>query len=152
VFQAYSGNPHFHAHHGGSFNNEFNQRVFAIRGLHVLILNTHALMPAALACVIDDVFACPFHNFSSLQTALQCRLIKYHQRLGHAARRVVGSLPLSLVASLQTASAALVLQTAFCLDAGGSAIRASPPLCFPSICRFVNNVASLQTAGQHRSC
>src|SRR6185369_12129693 len=58
---AISGNPHFHAHHGGSFNDEFNQRVLAVRGLHLLILNAQAFMPAALACVIDDVFACPFH-------------------------------------------------------------------------------------------
>jgi len=61
--------PHLHAHDGGSFNDEFNQNVFAISGLHMLILNAQALMPAALAGVIDNVLANPFHFVASLQTA-----------------------------------------------------------------------------------
>jgi hypothetical protein len=40
-----------------------------------------------------------------------------------------------------------MLLSVFCLYAGGSAIRASPPLCFPSICRFRS-----KPLGQRRSC
>src|SRR5215831_1700772 len=56
------GNPHFHAHDGGRFNDEFNEKVLAVCGFHLFVLNAKALMPATLADVVNDVFANPVHK------------------------------------------------------------------------------------------
>jgi hypothetical protein len=53
--------PHLHAHDGGSLNDEFNQNVIAVSAYDLLIVNAKALMPTALAGIVNDVFACPFH-------------------------------------------------------------------------------------------
>src|SRR5262245_2432232 len=66
-------NPHLHAHDGGSFNDEFNQNVLAVSGLHLLILNAEALMPAAVARVVNDVLANPVHDVASSFLSLRSK-------------------------------------------------------------------------------
>jgi hypothetical protein len=53
--------PHLHAHDGGSLNDEFNDNVIAVSAYDLLIVNAKALMPTALAGIVNDVLALPFH-------------------------------------------------------------------------------------------